>query len=287
MAIYAIGDIQGCFDELRALLVQIAFDPQRDCLWICGDLVNRGPRSLEVLRFVRNLGDRAVVVLGNHDLHLLAVAAGKQTLHPKDTLQEVLSAPDCGLNLAWLRTRPLLHHDQALGFTMIHAGLPPAWDLATAQACAREVEAVLAGPDYPAFFQEMYGDRPDRWSPHLEGYARLRFITNCLTRLRYCDTKGRLALKEKGPPGTQSPGFLPWFEVPGRRSLGERILFGHWATLRINGDPDHSYGVYHLDTGCAWGGRMTALRLEDERYFSVPCQRFSPPARVFQKRAAG
>jgi len=267
MAVYAIGDIQGCYDELLGLLDLIGFDARHDRLWFAGDLVNRGPHSLETLRFVRSL--EAVTVLGNHDLHLLASACDPRQRKRKDTLQAILEAPDAEDLLDWLRARPLLHHDEMLGYTLVHAGLPPQWDLATAMACAREVEQVLCGDSYRAFLADMYGNEPATWSTSLKGTERLRFITNCFTRLRYCDSDGRLALEEKGPPGSQPPELIPWFEVPGRRSSGMRILFGHWSTLGARDSP----GVHALDTGCLWGGRLTACRLESSgtRRFEYSC----------------
>jgi bis(5'-nucleosyl)-tetraphosphatase (symmetrical) len=256
MAVYAIGDVQGCFDELQALLELIDFDPLQDRLWFAGDLVNRGPKSLEALRFVRSLN--AVTVLGNHDLHLLASACVPGQRKRKDTLQDIIDAPDASDMLDWLRHRPLLHHDATLGYTLIHAGLPPQWDLETAKACAAEVEQVLRSDDYEAFFAAMYGNRPDLWDPALTGWDRLRFITNCFTRLRYCDSSGRLALEEKGPPGSQPEHLKPWFECEGRKSRDLRILFGHWSTLGAYDAP----GVHALDTGCLWGGQLTAIRLD-------------------------
>ncbi len=259
MGTYVLGDLQGCYDELRALLDRLGFDPALDRAWFVGDLVNRGPKSLECLRFVRGLGDSAVAVLGNHDLHLLAVAAGNTAKHNGDTgLGAVLAAPDRDELLHWLRHRPLLHRDETLGFTMIHAGLPPQWDVATAAACAREVETQLQGDDHLAYFLDMYGNKPRRWDPALKGMKRLRFITNCFTRLRYCAMDGTLALKEKGPPGSQAAGTIPWYTHPARASRGERIVFGHWST--------HGYAALHnvwaIDTACLWGGALTALRID-------------------------
>lgn len=268
MAIYAIGDIQACFDELMQLLEVLHFDADRDRLWFTGDLVNRGTQSLEVLRFVKSLGDKAVVVLGNHDLHLLAVAGRSAPLRPKDSFMDVLGAYDRNTLLDWLRHRPLLHHDARLGYTLIHAGLPPQWDLAAARACAEEAEQVLRGADANAFFQQMYGDQPRQWRADLAGAERLRFIINCFTRLRYCDAEGRLALRYKGAPGTQAADVMPWFQVPGRKSAGTKIIFGHWSTLgRYQGE-----GIYNLDSGCVWGGSLTALRLDDGQWFSVSCE---------------
>ncbi len=258
MATYAIGDIQGCYDELRRLLERIRFDPARDRLWLVGDLVNRGPRSVDVLRFVKGLGERAISVLGNHDLHLLAVASGLTPNTPEESLEDVLAARDRDEILHWLRHRPLMHRDRHLGYSLLHAGLPPQWDIPSALERAAEVEAVLRGPDYPSFLAAMYGNRPRRWSDDLVGLDRLRFITNCFTRLRYCDRLGNLSLKDKGAPGSQQPPFMPWFEVPGRASAAERIIFGHWSTLGYL----HVGNVWALDSGCLWGGSLTALRLK-------------------------
>lgn len=274
MAVYAIGDIQGCFDELQRLLERLQFDDGRDRLWFCGDLVNRGPKSLEVLRFVSGLGDRAVVVLGNHDLHLLAVATGKGRKREDETLDAVLAAPDRDELLSWLASRPLMHEDESLGFCMIHAGLPPQWGRGEAAACAREVEAVLAdSAERQRFFARMYGNKPDLWSASLRGSDRLRFIVNCFTRLRYCDPSGHLGLREKGPPGSQSAGFLPWFKIPGRRSADTRIICGHWSTLGYLAADN----VWALDTGCLWGGSLTALRIDIEP--AMPCHLKCPGAR--------
>ncbi|NKN32786.1 symmetrical bis(5'-nucleosyl)-tetraphosphatase [Marichromatium bheemlicum] len=258
MPTYAIGDVQGCHAELMSLLERLAFDPARDHLWFAGDLVNRGPDSLAVLRFVRGLGTSAVTVLGNHDLHLLALAAGNHKHAGKSTLDAVLAAPDRDELLDWLRHRPLLHHDTGLGYAMVHAGLPPQWDLTEAATHAAELEAVLRGPGYRDFLHAMYGNQPARWQPGLRGVERWRFITNAFTRLRYCSTDGTLALKEKGALGAQSPGLLPWFQVPGRRSAASRILFGHWSTLGYRAGDN----TWALDSGCLWGGALTAVRLD-------------------------
>ena len=259
MAIYAVGDVQGCCDELERLLEAVAFAPQRDRLWFVGDLVNRGPRSLDVLRLVRGLGEAAIVVLGNHALHLLAIARGAAHLRPADRmLQPVLEAPDREQLLDWLQARPVLHHDAALGVTMLHAGLPPQWDVGLARRCAAELEAALRGNHSGRLFASMYGNRPDLWSDDLEGDDRLRFITNALTRLRVCDADGRLLLKHKGPPEKMPPGAVPWFRAPARRWAGARIVCGHWSAL---GYLDEG-GVLALDTGCVWGGTLTARRLD-------------------------
>lgn len=265
MTAYAIGDVQGCYEELRLLLDRIAFDPVRDRLYFVGDLVNRGPSSLQTLRFIKSLGEAAETVLGNHDLHLLAVACGVSKPKHRDTFGDVLGAPDREELLHWLRTRPLLL--SMGGFYLIHAGLPPQWDMQAAAHCARQVEAVLGGEGFGEFFAQMYGDLPKRWSDDLQGFGRLRFITNCLTRLRYCDADGVLDLKEKRGLGSQAAHLLPWFRVPGRRSAGEKVIFGHWSTLGLHREND----CVCLDTGCLWGGELTALRLEDGAGFSVGC----------------
>lgn len=265
MATYAIGDIQGCYDELRRLLDHIEFDPAHDKLWSVGDLVNRGPGSLAVLRWLKALGDRAVVVLGNHDLHLLALAAGNERRAKKHTMDDVLTAPDRDELLHWLRHRPLLHHSDHKRFAMIHAGLPPQWDLALARACAQELEVELRGPGYADFLQAMYGNQPDQWSEDLRGVDRLRFITNCLTRLRWCTADGRLLLDEESVPGTEPDGVLPWYKVPGRASRETRILFGHWSTLGYIAE----HNVWALDTGCVWGGSLTAVRVRRKRPIKV------------------
>jgi bis(5'-nucleosyl)-tetraphosphatase (symmetrical) len=276
MATYAIGDIQGCYDDLMRLLERIHFDDQDDHLWFAGDLVNRGPDSLAVLHFVKGLGTRAVSVLGNHDLHLLAVAAGNAKLRKNDTLDGILEAPNRDELLDWLRHRPILHHDAALGYTLVHAGLPPQWDLPQAQICAHELEDALRGSGHGEFFRQMYGDEPRRWRADLRGMDRLRFIVNCFTRLRYCSDAGDLELKHKGAPGTQPEACLPWFEVPGRASASLHLLFGHWSTL---GDIS-SHNVYPLDTGCVWGGRLTALRLDgdgSDSWYCVDCKGAQAP----------
>ena len=261
MALYAIGDLQGCHAEFLRLLERIAFDPARDRLWLTGDLVNRGPDSLGALRTVREFGDRATVVLGNHDLHLLAMAwAPRRVRRREPGLEAVLDAPDAGELLAWLAARPLLHHDAQAGWTLIHAGLPPQWSLADAQSCAREVEAALAA-DAAGFLEDMYGDQPDGWSTELAGAARLRFAVNCLTRMRYVDAEGRLLLSLKGPVAEAPRGALPWFRHPARRSRQARIVFGHWSALGYCAED----GIRCLDGGCVWGGSLCALRLDREQ----------------------
>lgn len=277
MAVYAVGDIQGCYDELRRALDRVGFDAGQDTLWCVGDLVSRGPDSLGVLRFIHGLGEAAVSVLGNHDLHLLALAAGNLKHAHESDLNEVLRASDSEVLLRWLRHRPLLHYDEELDFLMLHAGLPPQWDLETTRTCAREVETTLRGDAHHEYFMHMYGNKPDRWDPALGGMERWRYITNCLTRLRFCEMDGRLALKEKGPPGSQAKGRTPWFAHPERLSRGQRIVCGHWSTLGYYAGDN----VWALDSGCVWGGAMTLLRLDQSppQPVSSPCARRQDPAR--------
>jgi bis(5'-nucleosyl)-tetraphosphatase (symmetrical) len=269
MATYAVGDLQGCLEPLHRLLDSIDFRPGADRLWFAGDLINRGPESLETLRFTKSLGESAIVVLGNHDLHLLAVASGSAKARRKDTLDEILAAPDREDLLGWLASRPLVHRE--LGFTMVHAGLPPEWTVDDAKRLSEEVCETVRGRNGKAFLDAMYGDLPDRWDPRLSGVERLRFITNALTRIRYCTADGRLDLSEKRPPGAQDDALMPWFCVPGRRSMGEPVIFGHWATLQVQTPLDAVHGVHHLDAGCVWGGALRAMRLEDGCYFEVSC----------------
>ncbi|OGA16346.1 MAG: bis(5'-nucleosyl)-tetraphosphatase (symmetrical) [Betaproteobacteria bacterium RIFCSPLOWO2_02_FULL_66_14] len=267
MARYAIGDVQGCARELDALLARIGFDADRDRLWFVGDLVNRGPKSLEVLRTVRALGDAAVVVLGNHDLHLLAVAEGLARKRTDDTLDAVLAAPDCDDLLAWLRARPLMHVER--DYAMVHAGLLPEWSVARAQALAAEVESALRGPGYREFLANMYGSTPAAWDDALDGWARLRVIVNAMTRIRFMTGAGHMELKEKGaaPP----PGFAAWYDA--RPLRDEPVLVcGHWSTLGLKLEPR----VAMLDTGCVWGGTLSALRLEDRWLAQVPCSGYQP-----------
>jgi bis(5'-nucleosyl)-tetraphosphatase (symmetrical) len=281
VARFAIGDVQGCAVELRALLARLKFSADRDRLWFVGDLVNRGPQSLQCLRLIRALGDNAIVVLGNHDLHLLALAYGSQfAIRPGDTLQEVLRAPDRASLLQWLLERPLAHQDDEHGELLIHAGLVPQWTARRALTLAQEVRAaLLASPE--DFFAGMYGDRPDQWSEDLAGTDRLRFIVNTLTRLRVCSPEGRVALKAKGPPprahagkATPAGALRPWFEIPGRASRDTRIIFGHWSTLGYV----NAHGVIGLDTGCVWGGSLTAVNLDQAiRPVSVACPGYQQP----------
>ncbi len=275
MALYAIGDVQGCDTELGALLKAVKFSPDRDQVWFVGDLVNRGPESLKALRRIRAMGDAATVTLGNHDLHLLAVSLGRARLRSDDTLDDILAAPDRNALLHWLLHRPLLHEHRPLGLCLLHAGLPPQWDLPTARLCARELERALQR-DPDAVFDTLYGDEPNRWDEGLRGAERLRFICNCFTRLRYLDADGRLALRAKGSPEkAQRKALIPWFEAADARWRGPRIVFGHWSTLGFfrNGD------VTGLDTGCVWGGNLTALRLDvrDAAPVHVGCRMSKAP----------
>ena len=266
---WAIGDIQGCHDELQALVAQLGFRSDRDQLWFTGDLVNRGPRSLETLRYVRSLGDNAITVLGNHDLHLLAVAfATKRKVKSGDTLDDVLGAKDKDVLLEWLLTRPLAHFDAARKDLLVHAGLVPQWSAETAVALAREVEAALR-KDPRALFDEMYGDQPDKWSDSLKGMDRLRFAINALTRLRICTRDGRVDLKMKGGAKEIRAPWKPWFEWDNRESRNARVIFGHWSALGLV----RAHGVVGLDTGCVWGGALTALDIDapDAKPVSTPC----------------
>ena len=261
MATYAIGDVQGCYSPLRRMLDKLGFDPARDRLWLVGDLVNRGPQSLAVLRFVKSLGARAVTVLGNHDLHLLVVAAGHVKQHRGDTLNAILRAPDRDELLDWLRRQKLMH--AAGRYAMVHAGLLPQWSVSKALALAREVESALAGDNYREFLRHMYGNQPDRWRDNLTGFDRLRVITNALTRLRICTVAGKMEFTHKGEPAGLPRGYRPWFMIPRRLSRATTVIFGHWAALGLYMDEN----VAGLDTGCVWGRELTALRLADGRIF--------------------
>lgn len=269
MAIWAIGDLQGCYGPTQRLLEAIRFDPAVDRLWFCGDLVNRGGESIETLRLVHSLRENVVSVLGNHDLSLLAIAERREEDQRKvnSDLQGVLFAHDRDVLLDWLRTCQLLHVDRELGWMMLHAGLAPRWDVELAQRHAREVEHKLRGDGYRKLLRNMYGDRP-AWSPNLTGYDRDRAIINVFTRMRYCAPRGRIAFDEKGKPGTQQPGLYPWYEVPGRADRDLKIACGHWSTLGLF----IGHGVHALDTGAVWGGKLTALQLDADtlRVVQVP-----------------
>ncbi|NQZ31517.1 MAG: symmetrical bis(5'-nucleosyl)-tetraphosphatase [Oceanospirillaceae bacterium] len=271
MATYAIGDIQGCFDEFQALLQKINFSDQ-DQLWLAGDLVNRGPKSLETLRFIKQLGDRAKVVLGNHDLHLLAIYYSSATLKKSDTLASLLQASDCDELMHWLKAQPLVQFDPQLNIIMTHAGIPVDWSVNQTIARAREVEAVLQSDFYTQYFNQMYGNTPSQWHEYLTGLDRLRCITNTLTRMRFCNSELQLDLNFKGEIGQQPKGLTPWFEFYDKGPNNSTpalpmILFGHWAALM--GQTDHS-NIIALDTGCVWGERLTAMCLETQQFYSTP-----------------
>ncbi len=263
MAIYAIGDLQGCLEPLQRLLELIQFDPRHDHLWFTGDLVNRGPQSLETLRFIKELGDRHVCVLGNHDLHLLVRAHAGHAGHADDTLDDILTAPDRVELLRWLLARPLLHHDPVTGYVIAHAGLAPAWTLNQAKQLAAEVEAVLQSTGHGEFLRDLYGNEPAQWRDDLTEQARLRCIVNYFTRMRFCYPDGRLAWVDDA-----EADVVPWFRVPNRKNLGIKIIFGHWAALAGQTNTEN---VFALDTGCVWGYALTAMRLEDGRRFQVGC----------------
>lgn len=273
MATYAIGDVQGCVDALQRLLETFGFERTRDRLWFVGDLVNRGPDSLATLRLVMDLGERAVTVLGNHDFHLLAVAAGHAKKHRSDTLDEVLAAPDREQLLAWLRQRPMLHIEGR--WAMVHAGLLPQWDIATARKLAQEVEAALRGADWQEFLARLYGNTPDTWSEDLRGADRLRVIVNAMARMRFCTAKGTIELRTKGESAKAPPGYFPWFDAPGRASRDHTLVCGHWSTLGLKLRTD----LLALDSGCVWGGKLSAVRLEDRKLFQVPCRQCQVPGK--------
>jgi len=265
--ILLIGDLQGCCDPLDRLLDQAGFSASRDRLVVLGDLVNRGPASLPVLQRLAALGGSARCVLGNHDLHLLAVAHGVRRTHRSDTVQQVLDSPDRQYWLQWLRHQPLALMES--GWLCVHAGLPPQWDTAQTLALAQEVGSVLAGDDLPAFLAAMYGNEPRRWDDGLRGADRLRFIVNALTRIRFCAEDGTLDLETKEGLEAAPAGLHPWFDTPGRRSAGQAIAFGHWSTLGLVNRPD----LLGLDTGCVWGGSLSAARVDGGRreLLQVPC----------------
>jgi bis(5'-nucleosyl)-tetraphosphatase (symmetrical) len=269
MATYAVGDLQGCLDPLRRLLDRVCFDPAADRLWLVGDLVNRGPASLGTLRYLRELGDAAVAVLGNHDLHLLAIVLGGHAPRRKDTLAEVLAAPDLDALVAWLRTRKLIHHDPELDAVLVHAGVPWTLSLRDALALGAEVEDAIRGEDAPAFFEVMYGNRPERWAPDLAGHDRLRVVVNYFTRMRFLYDDGALELETKEGAETAPEGCFPWFERLHADFRDRRIVFGHWAALEGRGAPTNCLA---LDTGCVWGGCLTLVRLEDEARWAVDCE---------------
>jgi len=260
MAVYAIGDVQGCLEPLQRLLDAIRFDPSADRLWFCGDLVNRGGQSLGVLRLIHSLDIHSHVVLGNHDLSLLAIAARPEGERRRTNaeLQEVLFADDGPQLLDWLRARPLVHMDASLGWMMVHAGLAPKWTPKIALARSNEVQSRLSGSGHEKLLRVMFGNQPATWNPKLEGIDRLRAIINICTRMRFCSPKGTISFDHKGAPGSQKPGLYPWFDVPGHAKRELKIVCGHWSTLGLF----MGLGVHAIDTGCVWGGKLTALRLD-------------------------
>jgi bis(5'-nucleosyl)-tetraphosphatase (symmetrical) len=272
---YLIGDVQGCCGALEKLLVEIDFSPSRDHFWLLGDLVNRGPQSLDTLRRLKGFGDAASCLLGNHDLHLLAVAEGAHRLKRQDTLDDVLNAPDREALLGWLQQQRLAAFDQ--GWLLVHAGVAPQWDRALTLSLAAEVETELRGPGRGAFLRAMYGSTPVRWNADLRGNDRLRFIVNALTRIRFCDAKGRLEFETKAGPGAAPAGYMPWFKVPGRLSADTPIAFGHWSTLGLIDSPE----LLALDTGCVWGGALTAVRIDGGRrdVIQIACSQARAPGR--------
>ncbi len=272
MATYVIGDVQGCYAELCRLLEMIG-PTADDRIWFVGDLVNRGPESRAVLALVEGLGEQAVAVLGNHDVYLLSLAAGLREPKAEDTCQDILQARDGGRLIDWLRHRPLLHDDADSSVIMVHAGLAAQWDRCQALQCAREVEAVLQSAGYRDFLSAMYGNQPSLWRDDLSGVDRWRCTLNALTRQRLCDRHGRMFLNEKGPPVGRSDGLLPWFDVPGRATRNEHVVFGHWSTLGRY----QAAGIDAIDCGCLWGGALLALRLEDGQEFNLPCRGYRQP----------
>ena len=274
MATYAIGDIQGCFQELSRLLEYLGFTATRDRLWLVGDLVNRGPDSLAVLRFIKGLGDRAVTVLGNHDLHLIMQSEGNGKASREDTLASVLTAPDRHELLAWLRGRPLFHAEG--DYAMVHAGLLPQWDVARALALSDEASAALTAPASRDFLAHMWGSEPAAWRDDLAGWDRLRVVVNAMTRMRFCTPTGVMEFRApgaKGPPESGPEGCMPWYMVPGRRSADHQLICGHWSALGFRREKN----LLALDSGCLWGGCLTAVRLEDQRVFQLPCARQVEP----------
>jgi bis(5'-nucleosyl)-tetraphosphatase (symmetrical) len=274
VAHYLIGDIQGCDPPLGRLLAKIAFSPSRDTLYVLGDLVNRGPASAAVLRRLASYGDSAHCLLGNHDLSLLAVAHGHRAPHRNDTMDDILAAPDRDAMLHWLRHRSMALH--AHGILMVHGGVLPQWTPQRVLELAGEVEAVLRGPDLTAFLAQMWGNQPDRWDEALTGADRCRVVVNALTRLRFCTPEGVMDLRASGGLHQAPPGLLPWFDVPGRQTAGQPIAFGHWSTLGLVQRPD----LLSLDTGCVWGGCLTALRLGEDgahEVVQVACEQAQAP----------
>jgi len=273
MATYAIGDIQGCYKQLKELLLKLEFKSDKDKLWFAGDIINRGPDSLKTIRFIKSLEDNAITVLGNHDLHLLAIANGRGKQGKKDTVQPILEARDSDSLLDWLLHRPLVHYQKKNHVCLVHAGIYPDWSLSQILSYSKELENILQGPKSHEFFHHMYGDKPRKWSDNLSGWDRLRFITNCFTRMRYIDNNLKLCLKDKGAPGKQDDNVYPWFEFENKEK-DLNIVFGHWSTLK---DPKIKH-LFPLDTGCLWGGKLTALKINHKlkKQTSVKCPKSQP-----------
>ncbi|EEX51268.1 bis(5'-nucleosyl)-tetraphosphatase (symmetrical) ApaH [Pasteurella dagmatis] len=267
MATYLVGDLQGCYDELQLLLEKVKFDPTKDQLYLVGDLVARGDKSLECLRFVKSLGQSAKTVLGNHDLHLISTALGIKRVKPRDRVDAIFNAPDFNELINWLRHQPLLIHNELHNFVMVHAGISPDWNLATAKRCANEVEEVLRNGNYHHLIENMYQNHPDRWDENLHGLDRLRYSINVFTRMRFCYWDHRLDFDCKQPPESAPEELTPWFNLDNPLYQNTPIVFGHWASLVDTPTPTD---IYALDTGCVWGNRMTMLRWEDKQYFTQP-----------------
>lgn len=273
MATYVVGDLQGCFSPLMRLMDQLKFDPAFDRVWFAGDLVSRGPQSLQTLRYAKSLGQSSISVLGNHDISLIAAAHGVIT--PHKSLTPLFNAPDFAELLDWVSHRPLLHVDEALNAVMVHAGIPPAWDLETAQNCARDAEIQLQKDDPSQWLTAIYNDKPTEWNPQAKAIERQCYTVNALTRMRYCDAQGRLELKQKQSPetvGASHPELIPWFRHPMRKKITRAIYFGHWSTLGYH----HYNNITALDTGCVWGGKITAIRIDSDKKtkYQVTCTEY-------------
>lgn len=267
MTRYAVGDLQGCLKPLQCLLDRVSFNPQQDQLWLVGDLINRGPASLDTLRFVKSLGNAARIVLGNHDLHFLAIAYGTTHARRSDTFEELLNAADLNELIAWLIQQPLMYTDPSGDYCMAHAGISPLWTIEQAQTYSHEVEGILQSDQAETFFQHMYGNQPARWGNDLQSWDRYRTITNYFTRMRFCGPQGELDLDNKTNHPTE--GFSPWFKHPLRTTQQQKIIFGHWAALEGKASADN---IFALDTGCVWGGEMSLLNLETQEIESCSCE---------------
>ncbi|CAA6800001.1 MAG: Bis(5'-nucleosyl)-tetraphosphatase, symmetrical (EC [uncultured Thiotrichaceae bacterium] len=273
MATYVVGDLQGCFSPLMRLMDQLKFDPAFDRVWFAGDLVSRGPQSLQTLRYAKSLGQSSISVLGNHDISLIAAAHGVIT--PHKSLTPLLNAPDFAELLDWVSHRPLLHTDETLNAVMVHAGIPPAWNLETAQACARDAETQLQKTNPGQWLTAIYNDKSTEWNPKANAIDRQCYTVNALTRMRYCNSQGRLELKQKQSPETvcvSHPELIPWFRHPRRQKISHAIYFGHWSTLGYH----HQNNVTALDTGCVWGGKITAIRIDSDKKtrYQVTCTEY-------------